>query len=1069
MKCPQCGTGNTLDSRFCKKCAAVLPLDNEGGSLTKTLETPVQVMRTGSLIAGKYKIIDEIGHGGMGVVYRAEDLKLKRSVALKFLPPHLLDSPELKERFLIEAQAAAALSHPNICVIHEVGESDEQPYIAMEYVEGETLRDRVNRGPLTPEEAMAIAAQVAAGLGEAHGKGIVHRDVKSANIMVTAKGQAKVMDFGLAKLRGGSSLTKSQTTLGTVAYMSPEQARGGDLDHRTDIWSLGVVLYEMLAGKLPFRGDHDQTVIFSILHQEPESLLRVRPGTALELDQIVGLALAKKAADRYQTMEEFRVDLTAVAEGQKSIRAAKVEAAKRKITRIKIAVSTAVLAGITIAGALILPSLIKRFSGGSLPAGKSIAVLPFKNLSQDPGQEPFSEGLVDEILDRLYRIGDLKVISRTSSMRFKSSDLSLKEIASKLGVSAVLEGSVQRSGDDIHITVNLIDAKTDTQRWSNIYNRKFSDIFSVYAEVAQAIAGELRAVVTPEEKKLLDKVPTKDMAAYDAYLTGRSYWRKLTKDDLETALKYFEQARDRDPEFAQAYAGIGDVWIGLQQMGFALPAEARPKILQSAARALELDDTSAEVHYTLGLMKVWTLWDWQGGEEAFKKAIRLNSNHAEAHAYYSHLLFIVGRPDEAMIHIQKALELDPLNSLVRALYGIDLTLARRYDEAVNAFQDARELDPAQMVAGNSNIAEALWLAGKEDEALETWLKDFTNPGYIKALKEGFAEAGFAGAHKRFAEARAERSKVGHVTPMGIADSYARGGDFDNSLLWLEKAYQEHDPNLPYIAPDPIYDEVRDDPRFQDLLRRMNLPERRAEREGKPRKAEEKEPGPVPTAGQIWREPETGMEFVWIPAGEFMMGSNSGDADEKPVHGVRITKGFWMGRYEVTQGQWRDVTGRNLEKGDHYPVERVSWQDVQGFIRRLNPRTGQEFRLPTEAEWEYACRAVTPGERYGNIDDIAWYDQNSGGSTQPVGRKDPNAFGLYDMLGNVMELVQDWYDEGYYGKSPRDDPSGPSSGSRRVCRGSTSFGGEPGIRSAFRGHETPVYGALDLGFRLARTD
>jgi serine/threonine protein kinase/formylglycine-generating enzyme required for sulfatase activity/lipoprotein NlpI len=1045
-------------------------LDNEGASLTKTLETPVRVMKPGSLIAGKYKIIDEIGHGGMGVVHRAEDLKLKRSVALKFLPPHLLDSPELKERFLIEAQAAAALSHPNICVIHEVGESDEQPYIAMEYVEGETLRDRINRGPLTPEEAMAIAAQVAAGLGEAHGKGIVHRDIKSANIMVTAKGQAKVMDFGLAKLRGGSSLTKSQTTLGTVAYMSPEQARGGDLDQRTDIWSLGVVLYEMLAGKLPFRGDHDQTVIYSILHQEPESLTRAKPGTAPELDQIVGLALAKKAADRYQTMDEFREDLTAVAEGQKSIRAAKAEAAKRKIARIKIAVSTAVLAGLIIAGALILPSLIKRFSAGSSPASKSIAVLPFKNLSQDPGQEHFCEGLTDEIRDRLFRVSDLKVISRTSSMRFKDSERPLKEIASELGVSALLEGSVQRSGDDVRVTVQLIDPKTDIQQWSNIYNRGFSDIFSVYAEVAQAIASELRAVVKPEEKKLLDKVPTKDMAAYDAYLTGRSYWRKLTKNDLETALKYFEQARDRDPEFAQAYAGIGDVWIGLQQMGFVLPAEARPKILQSAARALELDDTSAEVHYTLALMKASTLWDWQGSEEAYKKAISLNPNHAEAHAYYSGLLSIVGRPDEAMTHIQKALELDPLNSLIRALYGVELIFARRYDEAITAFQDVLEMDPAQRVAGN--IVTALWLAGKEDEALERWLKDFTNPDYIKVIKEGYAEAGFAGARRRFAEARAERSKVTYINPMGIATSYAIGGDIDNSLLWLEKAYQEHDPNMIYISVSPIFDKVRDDPRFQDLLRRMNLPERRAERERKPRNAEEKEPGPVPTAGQIWREPETGMEFVWIPGGEFMMGSNSGDADEKPVHGVRITKGFWMGRYEVTQGEWRDVTGgnpSNFKKGDDYPVESVSWESVQGFIRKLNARSGREFRLPTEAEWEYACRAGTSGERYGNIDDIAWYDRNSGGSTQPVGRKAPNAFGLYDMLGNVWELVQDWYDEGYSAESPRDDPSGPSSGSRRVCRGGTSFGGEPGIRSAIRGHENPVYSTFSMGFRLARND
>ena len=294
MKCPRCHSDNPDASRFCGTCAALLaeegPLPD---SLTKTLSTPLPVISKDKVIAGKYRIVEEIGQGGMGIVYKAEDLRLKRFVALKFLPPHLVNSPELKERFLIEAQAAAALSHPNICVIHEVGESEERPYIAMEYVEGETLKDRLRKGPLEPGEAAGLVDQVAAGLGEAHGKGIIHRDVKSANIMVTAKGQAKVMDFGLAKLRGGSSLTKSQTTLGTVAYMSPEQARGEGLDPRTDIWSLGVVLYELLAGKLPFQGDHDQTVIYSILHREPESLLKIRPALAAELDHIVGQALSK--------------------------------------------------------------------------------------------------------------------------------------------------------------------------------------------------------------------------------------------------------------------------------------------------------------------------------------------------------------------------------------------------------------------------------------------------------------------------------------------------------------------------------------------------------------------------------------------------------------------------------------------------------------------------------------------------------------------------------------------------------------------------------------------------------
>jgi serine/threonine-protein kinase len=327
MKCPRCQAENRDDSNFCSKCAAPLGAGAaagpgpEGASLTRTLETPISVLKAGALIAGKYKIIEELGHGGMGVVYKAEDLKLKRTVALKFLPPHLMDSPELKERFLVEAQAAAALNHPKICVIHEVGEDESRPYIAMEFVDGETLKDKLRKGPLKAAEALAVVSQVAAGLGEAHHKGIIHRDVKSANIMVTAKGQAKVMDFGLAKLRGGSSLTKSQTTIGTIAYMSPEQARGGDLDHRTDVWSLGVVLYEMLAGKLPFHGDHDQAVIHQIIHAEPVPLKKLKPDLPPGLEEIVGQTLAKKPVDRYQSMEEFTADLEAVADGLKPLRA----------------------------------------------------------------------------------------------------------------------------------------------------------------------------------------------------------------------------------------------------------------------------------------------------------------------------------------------------------------------------------------------------------------------------------------------------------------------------------------------------------------------------------------------------------------------------------------------------------------------------------------------------------------------------------------------------------------------------------------------------------------------------
>ena len=477
MKCSKCQFDNPDATNFCGKCGMPLTPDARmADSLTKTLETPVHVLKAGSLIAGKYSILEEIGHGGMGVVYKADDIKLKRSVALKFLPPHLMDSPELKERFLIEAQAAAALNHPNICVIHEVGESEERPYIAMEYVEGETLRERVRKGPLKTEEALDIAAQVAAGLGEAHHKGIVHRDIKSANIMVTNKGQAKVMDFGLAKLRGGSSMTKSQTTLGTVAYMSPEQARGRDLDQRTDIWSLGVVLYEMLSGKLPFRGDRDQAVIHSILHEAPESLKIVRPKLRPELAQIAGQALAKKPAERYQTMEEFRNDLEAIAEGLKPLKARPV----RRIFGLRTAyvyasfiVVLGLLFGLNVVG------LRNRLLGRAAAAPTiRLAVLPFENLSGDPQQEYFSDGMTQEMIMQLGRLHpeSLSVIARSSVLRYKKTNTPIDQVGRELNVGYVLEGSVQREGTRVRITAELIKVQGQSQLWSDSMEREMSGI-----------------------------------------------------------------------------------------------------------------------------------------------------------------------------------------------------------------------------------------------------------------------------------------------------------------------------------------------------------------------------------------------------------------------------------------------------------------------------------------------------------------------------------------------------------------------------------------------------------------
>jgi TolB-like protein/predicted Ser/Thr protein kinase len=791
------------------------------------METPLHVLKAGTLIAGKYKILEEIGHGGMGIVYKAEDIRLKRCVALKFLPPHLMDSPELKERFLIEAQAAAALSHPNICVIHEVGESEDRPYIAMEYVEGETLRDKIKKGPLEPGEAVGLVDQVAAGLGEAHGKGIIHRDIKSANIMVTAKGRAKIMDFGLAKLRGGSSLTKSQTTLGTVAYMSPEQARGEELDQRTDIWSLGVVFYEMLTGELPFMGDHDQTVIHSIIHKAPKPPSKIRTDLLSGLDEIVLKSLVKNAGNRYQSMEEVRGDLAAVAEGLRPLKAR----LPRKLLGIRmayiysaLALALALIIGLDVGG---LRSRIFRGAGRAERAIK-LAVLPFENLTGDAHQEYLSDGLTQEMITLLGRLHPegLGVIARTSVMRYKKTDTPIDQIGRELGVEYILEGSARREGSRVRVAADLIQVRDQTQLWGDVFEREMAGILALQNDVAREVAKALALKLLPSEQARLFMARPINPEAHDAYLRGSFHWTKFTPADLDIAEKYFDLALEKDPVYAPAYAGRAWVWVARNQFGLVSPEEAGPKAKASALRAIELDENLAGAHEILATIRSWTDWDWEGAQESFRRAIELNPNVANAQAVYSHFLFIMGHGEEALTHSERAVILDPSNPLIHGFRAIVLYSRRRYDDAIAAAREALRFQPDFPLATN-----ALWyimheLKGMEKEALKA-AKDFTrvtynDPRIEAALDAGYAQGGYVEAMKRAAEALIARLPEAYSMPSDIATCYAMAGEKDKTIEWLEKGFEVHDPALPYLSL-PCYDIVRDDPRFQELLRRMRLP------------------------------------------------------------------------------------------------------------------------------------------------------------------------------------------------------------------------------------------------------
>jgi eukaryotic-like serine/threonine-protein kinase len=787
---------------------------------TKTLVISQPEMTPGSIFAERYEIIEELGRGGMGIVYKAKDNKLQRTVALKFLPPEWAHDGLAKERFVREAQAAAALDHPNICTVHEIDEAEGRMFISMAFVEGKSLKTRIEQGPLKFKEAVGIGLQVAEGLAEAHKKGIVHRDIKSANIMLTEKGQAKIMDFGLARVRGRALLTKEGTTMGTIAYMSPEQASGEEVDQRTDIWSLGVVLYEMLCGELPFRGERDQAVVFSILRQPPKPLSNLSPGIPASVEQVVGKALEKNPDRRYQSVEELFTDLKSISEGIEP-EGIRTRLRKGSLLRTKKALVCAGLASF-----LILLTLIGlRLFTGRAGAMTSLAVLPIENLTGDPGREYFVDGATDELIGQLAKIGALRVISRTSIMKYKGIKKPVPEIASELKVDAVVEGTLHRVDDTVRIRLELIKALPEERNlWTETYDRAMADVLVMYSEMALAIAGKMQVKLAPQEKARLASARQVNPEAYDAYLKGQFHWYKLTRPELDSALEYFELALDKDPHYGRAYAGIAHVWLGRQQQGYVPASEAAPKAKAAAAKALELDSTLAEVHFALASIKCNVDWDWEGADIEFRRAIELNPKYPDPRAYYSHLLYIMGRPEEAMVQIKRALELDPLSALFQDIYAMDLMYARQYDDAIALLRDTLTTSPNDPIA-LSALRSAYHMKRLYNEALEIWKASYAAKGdkeAVEALAQGFAEGGYQGALRRVAETLAERSKTTFVTPWQIFTLYTRAGMNKEALDWLEKAYEAHDQNSIYLGVDPIFDDLREEPRFQDILRRMKL-------------------------------------------------------------------------------------------------------------------------------------------------------------------------------------------------------------------------------------------------------
>lgn len=737
-----------------------------------------------------YKIIEKLGEGGMGVVYKAEDTKLKRKVALKFLPPDLTRDPEAKARFTQEAQAASALDHPNICTIHEIDETDEgRVFICMGYYEGETVKDKIERGPLTLEEAVSVAESIARGLVKAHGNGIVHRDMKPANILVTADGQVKIVDFGLAKLAGRTRLTKTGTTLGTVAYMSPEQARGDEITPGTDIWSLGAVLYEMLTGRPPFKGDYDQAVIYSILNEKPASVRNLRSGVPFELEQVVKRALAKNPDERYEQASAMLSDLGSIRKRIES-RAEKEETAETE-------------------------------------AAPSIAVLPFVNMSPDPENEYFGDGLAEELINALTQLKGLHVAARTSAFAFRGRETDIREIGRTLGVSTVLEGSVRRAGNRLRVTAQLVSIADGYHLWSKRYDREMDDIFAIQDEITTAIVGQLRVELFGKQKERIVRRYTEDLEAYDLYLKGIYYWNKLTPDGFERSAECFGKAVEKDPHYALAYAGLAGSHCFSSFWGSLPPHEAYPKAREAANRAIEIDETIGEAHAILASIHTFYDWNWEAAEREFNRALELVPGSSYARLYYSLYLNLRRRHDEAVIQARKAHELDPLSGLCNTHLGHRLWQARRYDEAIEQFQEWLVIEPNDWFA-HHHLSHLYLEKSMCKEAIAEINKAVELSGGVPMNVANAVMTHYRFGNKEVADrlfdSLRRRVSSEYIQPMCFVYIHLVRGETDLAFEWIKKAHEERDSFLPWHRVSPM-DWMRfpSDPRIDELLDRLGLP------------------------------------------------------------------------------------------------------------------------------------------------------------------------------------------------------------------------------------------------------
>jgi serine/threonine-protein kinase len=783
---------------------------------------------------GPYQILEPLGAGGMGEVYRARDTRLHRDVALKVLSERLAGRPDALERFEREARTVGSLSHPNILALYDFGSHDNTVYAVTELLEGESLDRRIGRGGMHWRQAVEVAAAIADGLSSAHSKGVVHRDLKPANVFITLDGVVKILDFGLATAAVSAeddqtagptalTLTKPGTILGTVGYMSPEQVRGEPVDHRTDLFALGCIVAEMLTGKRAFAGNTPNETLAAILRDEPEGLDDPAGQLAPNAAAVVRRCLEKDRDRRFQSARDLAFALRALLSGSQPsvVPDPRPKVSYRRWLVVGLAI-VAVLAVLAAGGPPILDAIQTRLTP-SKPV-RSIAVLPLVNRSGDAAQDYFVDGITDQLIAGLARIDGLRVTSRTSAMTYKAAPKPVREMAQKLGVDMVLEGSVARNASRVILTTNLVDASTEKVLWSNTYDRDVRDLLQVQGEIADQIVRNVSIELSPEDRAQLQGAQM-DPAAFDAYVRGRYYWNKRGPDDLARAVDEFRRAIDVDPTYAAAYAGLADAYAQIGYQASARPLDVYPKAKAAAIQAVRLAPNLAEPHASLGFVHMYFDLDFAASEREFQQAIALNDNAVTAHHGYSVLLAALLRPDEARREIDRARVLDPLSPLVATDAGFETYYDRRYDEAHKVLNEAISLNPEEWLA-HFWLARTLQAEKRYDEAIAEYRQpsgSFGNTQSISGVGHLYGVTGRRDEAQKLLAQMDELSTKRYVSPYVWTLIYLGLGDRENTLTWLQRTYDERVNGLVWLLKDPRWDPMRGDPGFEAIVTRVGFP------------------------------------------------------------------------------------------------------------------------------------------------------------------------------------------------------------------------------------------------------